>query len=739
MKFVWGNVNRDEKNLTLAFCLKGDFSSDTKIRLYASNVYRIFVDGNFVCYGPERTAEDYSRERIVKIANAKTVVIEVAQYRVWSYNNSLEQPFFSAEVISNGKTVADSYGFSCHLITDRVNKVQRISYQRNFIEYYDMSFDKRIFYNGDFSVYPEVGLIDVESPVLLSGNPDFSSYTHIPLRLVNKGTALRKKAPVDDYNVWWGNYVESGEMEGYKASETEADPVGEISCIDFEEKGDLEYYTYSSEVAVTGLISLNVKANKDSVIYALFDEIDQPTTDGKPDVKFIRPTFYNIAVWKLKKGEYGLLSFEPYELKYVKFVIDGSVKISNLEIIEIANKNTESVKFTCENKKIEKVFEAGRNTFCQNAVDIFMDCPSRERAGWLCDSYFTARTEQLLVGNSLIEHNFLENFLLCKGRHLPKGMIPMCYPAENGNGTFIPNWSMWYVLELGEYYERTADKELVLKAKPKIYELIEYFDKFVNKDGLLENLEGWIFLEWSVANSSEYVCGVNYPSNMLFSKMLKTVSFLYNDKSLYIRSEKITDKIFEQSYNGEFFVDNAVRDKDGKLTLTKNISETCQYYALNCGIKTDKKFVEKMLSEFGPNRPSIVYPFVGKSNVFIGNYLRLKWLLSIGEYERVDKESIDYFYYMAEKTGTLWEYQGVEASCNHGFTSVICCYIVEFVFGFCGFSVKDKSLIFKNDVKLNVNAKITLPVGKGNLVIEVKDGKRSIENNTEYGITEIGI
>jgi alpha-L-rhamnosidase len=31
----------------------------------------------------------------------------------------------------------------------------------------------------------------------------------------------------------------------------------------------------------------------------------------------------------------------------------------------------------------------------------------------------------------------------------------------------------------------------------------------------------------------------------------------------------------------------------------------------------------------------------------------------------------DYFYYMAQRTGTLWENVGSEASCNHGFASYI--------------------------------------------------------------------
>ena len=62
---------------------------------------------------------------------------------------------------------------------------------------------------------------------------------------------------------------------------------------------------------------------------------------------------------------------------------------------------------------------------------------------------------------------------------------------------------------------------------------------------------------------------------------------------------------------------------------------------------------------------------IGKSNMFIGNYLRLFWLLKEKEFERVKEECIDYFYNMSDITGTLWENNKPTASCNHGFASVV--------------------------------------------------------------------
>ena len=102
-----------------------------------------------------------------------------------------------------------------------------------------------------------------------------------------------------------------------------------------------------------------------------------------------------------------------------------------------------------------------------------------------------------------------------------------------------------------------------------------FFERYENSDSLLEDLPGWNFVEWSKANN--FVNGVNYPTNMLYAAALSTAGELY-DEAYSEKARKIKQNILEQSFNGTFFVDNAIR-KNGKLELTDNISEVCQYYA----------------------------------------------------------------------------------------------------------------------------------------------------------------
>ena len=232
-----------------------------------------------------------------------------------------------------------------------------------------------------------------------------------------------------------------------------------------------------------------------------------------------------------------------------------------------------------------------------------MDCPSRERAGWLCDTFFTARVAFDLTGNTTIEKNMYENYLLPeKFKHIPKGMLPMCYPADHNNGVFIPNWAMWFVVQLEEYLARSNDRELVDALEPRVMELLEYFKSFENESGLLEKLQSWIFIEWSQANN--FVQDVNYPTNMLYAKMLDIVGRIYDKPKLIEKANALRKTILAQSYDGEFFIDNAVR-KDGKLEITTNRTEVCQYFAFYFGIaseQTHSKLWSTLRDEFGPER-----------------------------------------------------------------------------------------------------------------------------------------
>ncbi|GHU98363.1 hypothetical protein FACS1894211_01990 [Clostridia bacterium] len=693
MKCVWAKDYKDGMNVTVGFRTllpAGEFL----FRIAASNTFRIFVDGEFLAYGPLRSAHGYSNisEYEVKLKKSTHIAVEVASYYTDAYYAVKEEAFFACEVLSGSGIIADTDAFRGYLIDDRIKKVSKYSFQRPFVESYIMSGDREAFYKGGGG-FDEVPLIEVAGNRLLECELKNPSFDRIPIdKTIESGKAQRDgDAYVHDYFRYYDNPKDN--IKAYAKDELECDLLTEACRLKYIagiSKGDYadRYDLYELNRNLTGFIGLNITARSDSDIYILFDEIlyDEIKADPKIGKYFggaervlacWRGHVVNAAKWKVKPGRYKVLTFEPYTLKYLKVVVLGNAEVSPYFITY--ENSSQTLNFNTDDKTLQSIFDAAAATFRQNAVDVLTDCPSRERAGWLCDSYFTARTEKLLTGGNLIERNMLTAYLLSpQFDYLPSGMLPMCYPADHPNGNFIANWAMWLIIELEDYKKRTDDVQMIGAFKDRIYALLKFLTGYENGDGLIERMDKWVFIEWSRAN--EFVQDVNYPSNMLYSGALAAAARLYGDETLSKKAMRVKASILEQSFNGEFFTDNAVREGN-VLKPADNTTETCQYYAFWFGV-ADKNshpaLYRTMFEVIKPDRDaSLIYPKLYKSNAFIGNFLRLDFLAREGKYKQVLNECVDYFAYMASRTGTLWEHDKASASCNHGFASVVAEWIVR--------------------------------------------------------------
>ena len=700
---VWAEGRNREMNLSLVFSLFAEFRKDAEyeLRLTASTAY-LMLFGKDIAAGPARCGHGYyrvDRHRIDPFRDEcacsdrvkKEIRIIVAGYNVNSFAYLDMPAFLCAELTENGKVVgktapqtgggnADGV-FTARVYTERIRKIQRYSFQRAFAEAYDL--------RRTPDAEDEVNLAAAEAGTFLErGVPEADFSEVLPQWITCRGAAhYREISPEERI----ANRVIGDPRENFKCfplKELEVCTLWEaqgISCT-LSEPGRQQFsesVVRGGSFAVidmgaeyTGMIGLELEAAGETTIYVLESEI---LTGSSPDgVDCHRLGDSDLVKWTLPAGKHSLLSFEPYSFRYAKIVVFGAdIRLQKFRIVRYSFGPIEkklSAKFSPE---LRRIFDAAVETFRQNAVDIYMDCPSRERAGWLCDSFFTSRTEKCLTGESLIERNFLENFLLPgKFDNIPEGMLPMCYPSDHYDGVFIPSWAMWYVLELREYLDRTGDRELAELARPKVYALIRYFEKFIDEFGLLEKLESWVFVEWSRANA--LVQDVNFPVNFLYSAVLKAAGELYGDNALKEQGERLLKTASAMSFTGSFFCDNAVRRGD-KLVVSGECTECCQYYAFYFGAadeKTHPELFDILVNEFGPGRDAgTVYPEVAPANAFIGNYLRLDWLMRIGFRDKVAENILGYFYGMAQKTGTLWEHQESIASCNHGFASHVAVWL----------------------------------------------------------------
>ena len=668
-KYIWADGLQKKQNLSLGFVsviAKGDY----KLYLTASSLYRLYVNGNVVSYGPARAPHGFARVDVVSLGKylnhpENIIAIEVIGYKVDNFYIPNSKSFLRAEIRDTADTVIKATGngdnFIAYNLKHRGQNSERITVQRHFVEQYD--FKKN---GGGLAWYrhiqpelpeiavcsfaPDLKLLDRTAPLWEPSSP-FSG------KLIRQGT-VHETMPAQET----GNEKVTDIRQRYTWTGDGPDSANDYLLFDFGRNR-------------TGFIRCELECIEDAEIILAHEEI----LLGK-DFSFTRAWWANNVIKiKLSKGQkLQFESFEAYVCKYLAvFILKGKISSCRVALREYAfPRKCMKLPVLPGNvpKSIHKIFTAAIETFRQNAVDTFMDCPGRERAAWLCDSFYIARASYFLTGNTVMEDIFIENFLLPDGfKNLPHGMLPMCYPADTKQ--FIPQWPMWLILQIDEYREQRGGKrDFPKEFKDKFLDLVSYFDKFINEYGLLESLDGWNVIEWSKAK--DYLGGVHFPTNMLYAKCLDILSKWYGIGEFHKKAGQIKDFIRRYTFDGGYFADNAVR-LNGKLTITGNHSEICQYFAFFMDIidPNEKKW-KNMFRKLADNNADI-RKSLAPVNMFIGRIMRLDLLQQNGFRQKVIAESIQHFVPMAKQTGTLWEKDTPDASCCHGFASFIAVILYE--------------------------------------------------------------
>lgn len=705
---VWHAGHAEEMNEQLVFSGSFEWSGGAKpvLRLASSSPYRVKLNGKFAWYGPARGPKGHFREDMVTLdahVGTNAVEIENAGYNCASFYFQKQPSFLQAEVEVGGSVVLRTSAkgvtgtFSARR-TGRVRKVNRYSHARPFGEAYVVGEPSEAPLTLDRQ--PDVTLLPRIVPT-----PDFSvvdDFTPVfgGICVFDESCATKKLACVE-------NAGRAG-MDGYPKSGLAYDlwdAQQRFKTVSTNSLGKASRYPLSAgtfaffeaHVNRTGFPQLRVVCHEPGELYVLFDEYPVPGT-----FKPWRSSVANAIVWRFAKpGIYEVEAFEPYVFKAVKIVSrNGRFEVSAPRLRLYRNVESRKASFRSSDPELDALFAAAEETFAQNAVDGFLDCPGRERAGWNCDSFFTSRASALLTGNLKQETLFIDNF--ARPTHfdsVDRGMIPMCYPSDFSNGNYIPSWAMFFVLQLEEYArERGGDDDLVERLRPRVFALVDFLSAYRNADGLLENLPRWVFVEWSKAN--DFVKGVNYPNNMIWAATLEAVDRLYGRPDLAAEAQRTKETIRRQSWNGEWFCDQALRQANGALKRTNAATETCQYYAFYFGTATRALYPDlyrRLTTEFGPDRVRLgLYPQVWPSAPFIGNFMRLDWLGREGLSARQCAEMKGYFGFMAARTGTLWENadSADNGSCCHGFASHVAVFLLRDIMGIRRIDTAKKTVLW---------------------------------------------
>ncbi len=649
---VWISDKEKEMNICMdtVFDCKG--LKNPVLKITGSSFYQIFADNKLIHFGPARKGRGVTGVDTVKLPIDTEILIRTVGYNCKSYNGINNVSFLQAEITDGDNIVAATgiCGFEYYETKSYIQKVTRYSLQRQFLECWDLTRD------NEKANISEI----IHNLKYVSRDVPYADFDEIKL----KHREIKKCKITDEPRKPNFNFFALDNYDLFPYEEVEEKPYETYIRSHICDDGDKMLETFRFDQMECGFFKLEVESPKSgSIILAFAEQLD----NGRPNLSYINSC--NTVKFTVPEGRYTLYSIMPVTALYGEILhLDNDVKVNSVSICELAFPKRLIKPFKCKDERLQVIYDAAVRSFRHNVLDIYMDCPSRERAGWLSDGRYIAKSEYLLTGKNTVEKAFLENFL--NGAQRPSGIIEMCYPSESISGDFIPQWMMWFVEQLYEYFfdrDKIGEKD---KYKDMVYKALKYFEQFENEYSLLEKLDGWNFLEWSELNRR--VHDVSWPTNMLYTDVLKKVGLIYDDESLIEKSEKIREVILDMAFDGKMFRDRAMRI-DGKLRNTDELSETTQYYALYFGFAVESYEYINDLFLCKAKLPENAEP----SNLFFGIYLKLELLLKRREFEIAKEYILEIFYDMALTTGTLWEQRGLKGSLDHGFPSFITLLIQE--------------------------------------------------------------
>ena len=142
-----------------------------------------------------------------------------------------------------------------------------------------------------------------------------------------------------------------------------------------------------------------------------------------------------------------------------------------------------------------EIYKICINTLRLCMMEHYVDCPWREQALYAFDS-----RNQMLTGYYAFEGGNYDyakaNLTLMNMDRRANALLSICAPS--GGGLTIPSFSLYYIVELEEYFRHTGDVEFIREVLPRVKALIDHFLEN-QENGLICKFAGednWNFYDW---------------------------------------------------------------------------------------------------------------------------------------------------------------------------------------------------------------------------------------------------
>jgi alpha-L-rhamnosidase len=248
------------------------------------------------------------------------------------------------------------------------------------------------------------------------------------------------------------------------------------------------------------------------------------------------------------------------------------IKLHALSIQTVGYPIEREGEFRCADENLNRIYQASVDTMINSISDVYMDCPGRERAGWLNDSYWAAVGFDSITADTAFDRRFIQQFVDSQAVMQEGGMVAPNYPSDTSKWgqRAITNHALFWALQAERYLRLHGDDNLKNDWLPGLSSLFSALAEYRNKEGLLEDLPWDHFIDWSRIEGGP-VMGT---SNALYALALQKLGSLFANEQWIEESKLVWSAVDKYFWNEghQLYVDCLTRNAEGVLSTSNKFS-----------------------------------------------------------------------------------------------------------------------------------------------------------------------
>jgi hypothetical protein len=344
--------------------------------------------------------------------------------------------------------------------------------------------------------------------------------------------------------------------------------------------------------------------------------------------------------------------------------------------------------FRCADDLLNRIYEAAVATLENSIFDVYMDCPGRERGGWLNDSYWASAGLAAISSDTSLDRRFLRQFIDSLA-HNDHGTVFPLYPSECIKWLCRPQLpivthTLFWLLHVERHLRLHGGEDLRAAWRPGVQAVFDGLRKYRNAEGMLEDVPWDDFIDWSPVES-----GPLRPwTNFVYGLALKRLGALDQNEAWRRDGEETLATAERLGWNeGRALYADTLRREGDKIVPGERFSEMSNYVALWSGAvpREREEIVWRQLRNLHPGSTdrALMPEDMGltRGNAYSLLY-RFELLGRRGEIADLIRDLREAFLPMFERGQTTFsEHLGYHHSLCHGFQGNVAHVIARHVAG----------------------------------------------------------